>query len=221
MYTSLSTRNIGAGILALVCCLGSSLSTAAVITTDTTANNPRCLNNSDLCRIDGVADTFASGQSGDTFEWLIHLPLGEQMTLTSVADPAYVGSGTQVTNTSGGGAMTLTPHIALAAADGTPLTAFATGNTLNIGSPSILSFGIQTILPTSWEGIAFQSVILQYETVLTSGSPGAVTVELTNSNMLFQEVQGTVSQVPVPAAAWLFSSGLLGLFGISRRKKAA
>jgi hypothetical protein len=30
-----------------------------------------------------------------------------------------------------------------------------------------------------------------------------------------------VSAVPVPAAAWLFGSGLLALLGISRRKKAA
>lgn len=32
---------------------------------------------------------------------------------------------------------------------------------------------------------------------------------------------GDVSAVPVPAAVWLFGSGLLGLIGISRRKKAA
>ena len=31
----------------------------------------------------------------------------------------------------------------------------------------------------------------------------------------------SVSTVPVPAAAWLFGSGLLGLLGIARRKKAA
>jgi len=31
----------------------------------------------------------------------------------------------------------------------------------------------------------------------------------------------TVTAVPVPAAVWLFGSGLLGLVGISRRKKAA
>jgi hypothetical protein len=30
-----------------------------------------------------------------------------------------------------------------------------------------------------------------------------------------------VSAVPVPAAVWLFGSGLLGLVGISRRKKSA
>ena len=31
---------------------------------------------------------------------------------------------------------------------------------------------------------------------------------------------GTVSAVPVPAAVWLFGSGLIGLIGIARRKKA-
>ena len=32
---------------------------------------------------------------------------------------------------------------------------------------------------------------------------------------------GTVSAVPVPAAVWLFGSGLLGLVGVARRRKAA
>jgi hypothetical protein len=31
----------------------------------------------------------------------------------------------------------------------------------------------------------------------------------------------TASAVPVPAAAWLFASGLLGIIGVARRKKAA
>ena len=30
-----------------------------------------------------------------------------------------------------------------------------------------------------------------------------------------------VSQVPIPAGIWLFGSGLLGLFGVAKRKKAA
>jgi len=33
-------------------------------------------------------------------------------------------------------------------------------------------------------------------------------------------VRDTISPVPVPAAAWLMGSGLLGLFGLSRRKTA-
>ncbi len=32
---------------------------------------------------------------------------------------------------------------------------------------------------------------------------------------------GDIGAVPIPAAAWLFSSGLLGLVGMARRKKAA
>jgi hypothetical protein len=32
---------------------------------------------------------------------------------------------------------------------------------------------------------------------------------------------GSVTVVPIPAAMWLFGSGLVGLIGISRRKKAA
>lgn len=35
------------------------------------------------------------------------------------------------------------------------------------------------------------------------------------------EVNPAVSAVPVPAAVWLFGSGLLGLVGVARRKKAA
>ena len=33
-------------------------------------------------------------------------------------------------------------------------------------------------------------------------------------------MEGTISAVPVPAAVWLFGSGLLGLIGLARRKKA-
>ena len=33
-------------------------------------------------------------------------------------------------------------------------------------------------------------------------------------------LEGTVSTIPVPAAVWLFGSGLIGLAGFSKRKKA-
>lgn len=37
---------------------------------------------------------------------------------------------------------------------------------------------------------------------------------------LFLEGAAPVSQVPIPAAIWLFGSGLIGLIGVARRKKA-
>ena len=40
------------------------------------------------------------------------------------------------------------------------------------------------------------------------------------SNSTSAELQGTVSPVPLPAAMWLFGSGLLGLAGAMRRKTA-
>lgn len=42
-----------------------------------------------------------------------------------------------------------------------------------------------------------------------------------NSHHTWAVHSGNVSAVPVPAAVWLFVSGLLGLIGISRRKKTA
>ena len=34
-------------------------------------------------------------------------------------------------------------------------------------------------------------------------------------------LEGTVSNVPIPATVWLFGSGLIGLMGVARRKKVA
>ena len=41
----------------------------------------------------------------------------------------------------------------------------------------------------------------------------------TASGLYFDDLSFTT--VPIPAAVWLFGSGLLGLIGISRRNKAA
>ncbi len=42
-----------------------------------------------------------------------------------------------------------------------------------------------------------------------------------NGNVGQWVITGNVSAVPVPAAVWLFGSGLIGLAGIARRRKAA
>lgn len=67
--------------------------------------------------------------------------------------------------------------------------------------------GLPEIAPTA---LANASVITEtlYLTQVDSG--------LSDLNVKFQ----SPSEVPVPAAAWLFGSGLLGLTGISRKRKA-
>ena len=43
---------------------------------------------------------------------------------------------------------------------------------------------------------------------------------LTVSSGFVPQGMGYVNAIPVPAAVWLFGSGLLGLVGVARRKKA-
>lgn len=50
---------------------------------------------------------------------------------------------------------------------------------------------------------------------------GRAVWSLNSAGQLTYTVAGAVSEVPVPAALWLFGSGLLGLVGIGRRKSVA
>jgi hypothetical protein len=72
----------------------------------------------------------------------------------------------------------------------------------------------------------------EWTTTLGDDVSGGVTLQLKTScgpvpgcgvDAFFDNITITtdVSAVPVPAAVWLFGSGLLGLIGVARRKKAA
>ena len=91
-----------------------------------------------------------------------------------------------------------------------------------VSKTSPLAGGTGARLTTNWTNFG--------ATNLTAGSDvsGGVTVQFTAicgavagcfSDLAIDNV--TVSAVPVPAAVWLFGSGLVGLVGIARRKKAA
>ena len=57
------------------------------------------------------------------------------------------------------------------------------------------------------------SFTLDYTAIVPDGAFAGVAYQL--------HMNGTVSAIPVPAAVWLFGSGLLGLVGVARRRKAA
>lgn len=68
----------------------------------------------------------------------------------------------------------------------------------------------------SWSGVYGTGYTLDYTAVVPQADPsgfGGVYYGL--------HLEGTVNAVPIPAAVWLFGSGLLGLVGIARRKKKA
>jgi hypothetical protein len=64
------------------------------------------------------------------------------------------------------------------------------------------------IAPT---GTASAQILLLH--ILTDGTPAGGSIFWDDANL-------TASAVPVPAAVWLFGSGLLGLVGVARRRKS-
>lgn len=65
----------------------------------------------------------------------------------------------------------------------------------------------------TWDGIYGHSYVLDYAATVPHGSPtgiGDVKMKL--------HLEGIVNAVPIPAAVWQFGSGLIGLFGLGRRK---
>ena len=78
-----------------------------------------------------------------------------------------------------------------------------------------------TNLPVEW-GRYFIDLLITPELVGDNLSFGFVATATGNngSGVFYDNLEfAQVSQVPVPAAVWLFSSGLIGLIGVARRKK--
>ena len=88
------------------------------------------------------------------------------------------------------------------------------------GDPDLALFPNLLPIYTSgpyWSGTEFDSL----RGWLFNFDVGASSVALKNNAFTWAVHAGDVSAVPIPAAMWLFGSGLLGLVGIARRKKAA
>ncbi len=74
--------------------------------------------------------------------------------------------------------------------------------------------GVATIV-CALDCAAGDTYTLDYAAVLPQDDPSFFGGVLYNLHL-----EGTISSVPVPAAVWLFGSGLLGLAGVTRRRKA-
>ncbi|WKJ92527.1 VPLPA-CTERM sorting domain-containing protein [Methylomonas montana] len=93
------------------------------------------------------------------------------------------------------------------------------------GSGNITSLGLQTLATNATLVNAMIYGDCTVGSLMGSGNDMCMAGEPTGSSMMLgtaksiEIIQGApVSEVPVPAAAWLFGSALLGLFGVNRRK---
>ena len=107
--------------------------------------------------------------------------------------------------------------------------AFTVGDVFDVFVNSVLAFTTSDpgVLPGPAQIIfpdpAFSSGIYSAGSVLLGAGSYSVDIFVATSpnppgGVAFVEVESTV--IPIPAAAWLFGSGLIGLFGIARRKKS-
>ena len=93
-------------------------------------------------------------------------------------------------------------------------------------SQTINNYSSSTNIKAIQPGESLGGFSVQFE-YLGAGSPGPQQFSVYESSVLDLAVEPLdtgltqISSIPIPAAAWLFGSGLLGLIGISRRKKAA
>ena len=65
----------------------------------------------------------------------------------------------------------------------------------------------------TWDGVYGHSYTIDYRLTIPLGDPSGI-----GGVQFAYHFEGTVEAVPVPAAVWLFGSGLLGLFSVVRKK---
>lgn len=89
------------------------------------------------------------------------------------------------------------------------------------GSTTLNGAFVNGVAQLTWDGIYGNTYKLDYTATVPMGDPsnfGGVKYKLHLEGVV---TAAPVSQVPVPAAAWLLGSGLLGLVGVARRKQQA
>ena len=110
--------------------------------------------------------------------------------------------------------------LSVASAAGNSATINMTGWTVMWGAPQApidMGQGADAIVTCGVDCGVGDSFVLDYNAVVPSGGFAGVAYQF--------HISGTIGagtpEIPVPAAVWLFGSGLLGLVGVARRRKAA
>jgi len=92
----------------------------------------------------------------------------------------------------------------------------------NWGNNNALNYGFPTEGQIGGGSVGFYSILTDNSSpTLKSIASQVGTFDLATDGTLTFAGVGAVSTVPVPAAVWLFGSGLVGMVGVARRKKQA
>ena len=169
----------------------------------------------------GITNQIQEFSVGDTYQFNIQFD-SEQIGINTGSFTRYFGNATfgsngyQASDTSG--------EILIADAPGSisiriigddailPDVTDTNGNSVTVSDVTI-SLALPVTLSELLSDNIFIDNYLYNSTTMTVRMPGA-------GGVLSDNVSIGVSTVPVPAAVWLFGSGLLGLIGVARRKKA-
>ena len=145
---------------------------------------------------------------GDEFDWnAFDLTAGDTITVTGMFDDSVIssGSGTIFFNSGSGNTMTL-----------------------NVGTKIFTASNDEGFLTDSPSITLSNFDLIGFDYLATSGINSAPAT-FSSSHPYFDDIDNMIGQwqttvefspVPVPAAVWLFGSGLIGLVGFARRKKA-
>jgi len=103
------------------------------------------------------------------------------------------------------------------------LTLFANGgsqsDTISYGNPTYTTYNIDDPNNATW-GIYVLDIDLADFNFLGSSPVETIRLNIGNASAVPSFIGAyNTSPIPVPAAVWLFGSGLLGLVGVARRKK--
>lgn len=89
------------------------------------------------------------------------------------------------------------------------------GNCADLGCTGYTFTGIGRL---QWDGVYGHAYVLDFTSTVPEGDPSNF-----GGVPFYTHLEGVVAAapVPIPAAAWLFSSGLIGLMGLARHKRRA
>jgi len=90
---------------------------------------------------------------------------------------------------------------------------------MNVGKMYWTNAGSGMIRRANLDGSGIEDLITNLDDQLID--PRAIALDLQGGKMYFTAWDTLITTIPLPPALWLFGSGLLGLIGIARRKKAA